>query len=222
MDVNQSITIVTVNFKTPLLLKESVSSVLAHYPGIPYVLVDNGGCSESLRVVRELGGRPHVTVVENSQNVFHGPGMNRGIARVTTPYVFTLDSDTKVLKGGFLELMLAEFEKDPLLFAIGWMRYVNSQGVASPKQHLKRGMEYIHPFAALMDREKFLTLPSFLPAGSPATRTMAAAKNKGYHLKPFPIEKYIWHKVAGTRGLFRGRYTPPTNSVPGKWRKHRI
>jgi len=220
--VKENVTIITVNFKTPTLLQDCVTSVLSNYPGVPYILIDNGGCDVSLALVRKYARKPNFTTIENTTNRFHGPALNQGVQIATTPYIFTLDSDTKVIKSGFLELMLAEFESDPDLFAIGWLRYTNAQGVASPKQHLKRGMEYIHPYACLMDAAKLRTLPSFLPSGSPATRMMAAASMKGYHLKSFPIEKYVWHKIAGTRGIFEGRYRPPTDSKPVKWRKHKI
>jgi len=174
-------------------------------------------------MVRKLAKQDHITHIENAKNKFHGPAMNQGIRAAGTPYVFTLDSDTKVLKGGFLELMLKQFQDDPLLFALGWLRYTNAQGIASPKQELKRGMKYVHPYAALMDRKKFLRLPArFLPAGAPSTKVMWMADKKGYHLESFPIKKYIWHKIAGTRGLFDGVYLPKTNMKPGKWRKHKI
>jgi glycosyltransferase involved in cell wall biosynthesis len=217
------ITVITANFKTPTLLKECVTSFLSYYPAIPYVLIDNGGCKDSLRVVRELAQKENVTAIYNPKNVYHGPALNQGIRVASTPYVFTLDSDTRVLKGGFLELMKKAFEKDPLLFAIGWLRYVGPQGVATPKQELKRGMKYVHPYASMLDRARFLSLPvRYIPAGSPATKLMHAALKAGYHLESFPVEKYIWHKIAGTRGRFGGEYLVPTDRKPTKWRKHRI
>lgn len=217
------VTIVTVNFKTPSLLKACVSSVLAHYPNIPYILVDNGGCKESKSTVKGYDRLPNFTTILNDKNKYHGGGMNQGVRIAETRYVFTLDTDTKVLKPGFLEAMQKRFEEDELLFALGWLRYTNAQGVASPKQELKRGMKYIHPYACMLDRKKFLRLPArFLAAGAPSTRVMAAANKKGYHLESFPIEKYIWHQIAGTRGRFGGRYLVPTDTPLTKWRKHRI
>lgn len=217
------VTIVTVNFKTPSLLSDCVESVLSHYPSIPYVLVDNGGCPSSKAIVEKFAQKENVTAILNPVNKFHGGGMNQGFHAATTPYVFTLDSDTKVIKGGFLELMVKRFEDDPLLFALGWLRYTNAQGVASPKQSLKRGMKYVHPYAAMVDRKKLLGLSArFLPAGAPSTKVMHAAAMRGYHLESFPVEDYIWHKIAGTRGIFGGRYLPKTDAQPGKWRKHRI
>lgn len=224
MDVNDRVTVVTVNFKTPKLLRVAVTSLLSHYPNIPYVIVDNGGCKDSLRMAREFAKRDNITAIENPKNKYHGPGMNQGIRASSTPYVFTLDSDTRVDKGGFLELMLSEFEQDERLFALGWLRYVGPQGVASPKQRLKRGKPYVHPYACLLDRGKFLSLKArFLPAGAPSVAVMHEAVNhKGYHLKSFPIDQYIWHMVSGTRGRFGGEFLPRTDQAMTRWRKHRI
>lgn len=217
------ITVITVNFKTPSLLKDCVSSVLAHYPNIPYILVDNGGCKESRRIVEGYGKLSNITTILNPKNKYHGPALNQAIKLISTPYFFTLDSDTRILKGGFLEKMKEEFKKDSLLFAIGWLRYVGPQGIASPNQSLKRGMKYIHPYASMLDREKFRALPArYLPSGAPATKLMHSALKAGYHLEPFPIDKYVWHKIAGTRGIFGGECLVPTDRKPVRWKKHRI
>jgi hypothetical protein len=139
-----------------------------------------------------------------------------------TPYAFTLDSDTRTLKGEFLELMLAEFEKDETLFAIGWMRYVGNSGVPTPHQENKHGYPYVHPYASLLDIAKYHTLRPFNTSGAPANFTMRDAIQKDYTLASFPIKKYVEHKIAGTRGRFEGRYNPPTDLPPKKWRPHRI
>jgi len=220
--LQDKITVISVNFKTPALIRDCVSSLRAFYPSVPYILLDNGGCVESLVTIRDLGKKHRVLTIENGQNIGHGPGLHRGITHASTPYVFLLDSDTRVEKGGFLEKMLALFENDPKLLAAGWLRYVNASGVAGPKQELKRGMPYVHPYACLLDREKYLRLPTFINSGAPATRLMSAVRRKGLHLVSFPIEEYVWHKVAGTRGCFGGECRVPTGMKKTKWRKHRI
>lgn len=216
------VTAITVNFRTPELIRDCVTTFGKFYPQIPHILIDNGGCQESLRVMRELARKPNIVLIENQQNKGHGPGLHQGILFAATKYVFTLDSDTRVERGEFLELMLGEFRHDPSLFALGWLRYTNASGVASPRQELKRGMEYVHPYACLLDRGKYLKLHPFIHSGAPATRLMSSAKRSGYRLASFPIERYIWHKVAGTRGCFAGECRVPTNARKLPWRKHRI
>jgi glycosyltransferase involved in cell wall biosynthesis len=213
------VTVITVNFKTPELIGGCISSFQQFYPHLRYVVVDNGGCVESLRVLRGIGT---IELVENPQNIGHGPALHQGISLSTTRYVFTLDSDTTTHKGGFMERMLSVFEGDPKLFALGWLRYTNESGVASPKQELKRGMKYVHPHACLLDREKYGGLHPFIHSGAPATRLMMSAAVAGYGLESFPVEEYIEHKVAGTRGKFGGQCKVDTDARPGKWRMHRI
>lgn len=216
------ITVVSVNFKTPDLIRDCVVTFRKFYPDLPYIVIDNGGCVTSLVTIRDLAKKLSLIVVENGYNKGHGPALHQGVLMATTPLVFTLDSDTRTLKGGFLENMVKMFDHDPLLFAVGWVRYVNAAGVAGPHQRLKRGMPYVHPYACLLSRGKYSKCHPFISSGAPATRLMASARKKGFHLKSFPVEKYIWHKVAGTRGHFGGLCKVPTDMKKSKWRKHRI
>jgi len=217
------VTAVTVNFKTPQLVKDCVVSVLKFYPGLPYVLIDNGGCKRSLSAVRELKKKyPHVHLIENDRNIGHGPALNQGLKHVSTPYALLLDSDTRAKKPGFIERMLKAFKEDPKLFAIGWLRYVGHNGVATPQQNGSQGKKYIHPSTCMLDVKKFQGLHPFVHSGAPATKLMHSARKKKYHLKYFPVSEYIWHKVAGTRGMFGGECRVKTDAKPGKWRKHRI
>ena len=216
------ITAISVNFRTPRLIQDCVGSFSRHYPHVHHILIDNGGCPQSIGIMRGLAKRAEVTLVENDTNRGHGPALHQGVSLVKTRYVFLLDSDTRTEKGGFLEEMLSRFEADARLFALGWLRYTNENGVASPKQHLKRGMEYVHPYACLLDVVKYKKLHPFIHSGAPATKLMHSAKKAKYRLARFPIERYIWHKVAGTRGCFGGECRVPTNMRMMKWRKHRI
>jgi len=222
-----SITAVTVNFKTPKLIYDCVNSFHAHYPGVQHIIIDNGGCEKSLKLLRKLQGKELLTLLENGENTGHGPALNQGIANVETPYVFLLDSDTKTEHGGFLEKMLELFEQDAKLFACGWLRKVDTKtGVAyrvskgSPLPNV--GLAYIHPYACLMDVEKFRRGRGFANRGAPALEPMLDAFHNGYTVKAFPIEDYIWHKVAGTRGLFGGRFAVKVTEEPGTWKRYNI
>lgn len=216
-------TVVCVNFKTPDLTRDCISSLRQFYPNVKIILIDNGGCDASLKMARQLGEMYDLTVIENRDNIGHGPALNQGIHLATTPYVFTLDSDTRTEKGGFIEEMIGKFKADASLFALGWLRYTGESGVATPKQELKRGMKYVHPYACMLDREKYLGLSTgFIHSGAPAAALMSVAGEAGYGLEDFPVDEYIWHKVAGTRGCFRGQCKVPTDRKPEKWRHHRI
>lgn len=219
--LSESVTTITVNFKTPELTYDAVKTFKTFYPDVPYVLVDNGGCLKSLALGRRMAHKNWVHFVSNSKNVGHGLALNQGLALVETPYAFLLDSDTVTNTGGFLEQMLAEFE-DEAVFAVGWLRYVNNSGVAYRGSKGGMGMPYIHPYACLLDVEKFHSLCPFVDTGAPAIRLMRKALAGGFKLLGFPVEDYVWHKVAGTRGLFKGDCHPNTSALPGTWHRRAI
>lgn len=164
-----------------------------------------------------------MTLIKNEDNTGHGPALNQGLRYVYTPYVFLLDSDTRTNKGGFLEEMLELFDNDDSLFAAGWLRMVNPHnGVSFAKQNTNHGLRYIHPYACLMDMGKFWHLKRFTATGAPALELMKDVKRKGFKTYDYPIKDYIWHKEAGTRGLFGGRIKPGVGERPGAYHWRRI
>jgi len=146
-------------------------------------------------------------LLRSDVNIGHGPGLCRCLEEVETPYVFTLDSDTVTIKGGFLELMLRRLETNEQLFALGWLRYVNHNGVAFSEPNPK-AIRYVHPHAMLFDFVKYRRLKPFVSAGAPAIKLMTSAAEAGYEVEDFPIQKYIRHLIAGTRRLYRGHWDP--------------
>lgn len=221
-DKMNNITCLTVNFKTPELTYDCINTFRNFYPDIQHIIIDNGGCEKSLKLLRKCQGKNIITLVENKENVGHGLALNQGIELITTDYVFLLDSDTKVKKGDFLEKMLDLFQEHENLFAIGWLRKVNDAGIAYRGPVPNTAINYIHPYGCLMDVNKFRELSPFTARGAPATNTMRDAMNKGYIVKDFPISDYIWHKVAGTRGMFGGDIKPDTLEEPGQWIRKKI
>ena len=215
------VTVVTANFKTPELIGDCVSSFHSFYPDVHHIVIDNGGCEESLEILEAID---FIELVRNAKNVGHGPALHQGILLSTTRYVFTLDSDTKVEEGGFLEMMLKAFEADPKLFAIGWLRYVDGAGrvYRDRERGKRRGHPYVHPFASLIDKDKYFNLPPYQLLPAPAFPLMLGVIEKGYHLQAFPIAKYIWHKIAGTRGYFPRTMNITVNSKKGTWESRRI
>lgn len=220
------ITAISVNFKTPDLIANCRDTFAQYYPDLIHILIDNGGCAESLAVLREIKDRDNkVVLLENLGNAGHGPALNQGLALTGTRYAFLLDSDTEIQQGGFLEKMLAKFS-NVQLFAVGWLRWTNERGLAVHERDVERvqhperqWLPYIHPYACLLDTVKFRELEPFAKTGAPATNLMRSAREHGYSVADFPIDQYIWHKGAGTRALFDGQIRPATRAEPGQWRK---
>lgn len=209
-----TVTIITVNFKTPGLIADCLTTFRRFYDDVPYIVVDNGGCRESIETIKTF----NVNLIENERNIGHGPAINKAMVEVVTPYAFLLDSDTRTDRRGFLEKMVQLFKADANLFGVGMLRHVNDNGVRA-----KEGTPYIHPYACMLDVAKFKQVRPFTGRGAPALHTMQDAQARGWAVASFPIEDYIWHMVAGTRGWFKGKFLPDTDERPREqWTRYNL
>jgi hypothetical protein len=80
-----------------------------------------------------------------------------------------------------------------LLYAIGKRGYANRWGYG-PISERERWTYYVHPFAAVIDRRKYFTLPPFVHHGAPLYRNMWGATKAGYHLRHVTIEDHVVHR----------------------------
>ena len=188
------VTVVSVNLKTLGLTRAMYESLREFYPDVRVILVDNGSRDASTAYIREqASSHSHTKCILNKGNLGHGGGLNQAIRKAVTPFVFTIDTDCIVKHGGFLELMVQQFGKDPKLFALGSLDKRGTSG-------LKRGpYPYVHPWASMLDRAKYLKLQPFARGGAPAMRTMLDAERKGFHFGNFPVRQYVRHIGGGTR-----------------------
>ena len=205
------------NYCTKELTSEAVRTMLLFYPKIPITIIDNGSKDDSTEYIKVLGKKYlNITAILNEKNVGHGLAMNEGIRLAKTPFVFLYDSDASLTRGGLLEAMLAEFAKKPKkLYAIGWLRQVDKfSGVPTGA----KGMPYVHPHAAMIDRGKFMQLKPMENSGAPCTANARSALAKNFQLQDFPIRKYIEHLEAGTRRMFHGHWKPKATVKAKAWR----
>lgn len=216
--VYEKVTVILVNYCTKALTNEARRTMQLYYPNIPIILIDNGSGDASTLYVKTVGDmHENITAVLNEKNIGHGPAMNEGIRLAKTPYVFLYDSDASLKAGGLLEAMIAELEKNPKLYAIGWLRRVDKfSGVPTEG---KGSMTYVHPHAAMIDREKFLELEPMENSGAPCTANMRAALAKDFQLQDFPrLQKCVAHLGAGTRRMFNGRWFPTATTRRRIWK----
>ena len=219
--VTRYVSAVMVNYRTPRLTCQAVESFTKYYPDVPLLLIDNGSDKTSVATIQGLAN-DHPSVVAHllDTNIYHGPALHLGFTLLSTPYILTLDSDILIKKPGCVETMFSLFQADSRLYALGWLRWVNDNGVASrdgkprPKLH-----PYIHPYFALFDRAKYLTLPPFFRDGAPCRVNMVRALQSGYHIQSFPVEDYVEHLIAGTRRMYKGRWDPRPGEDGIGWRK---
>ncbi len=109
---------VVVNYEAGPLLAECVASLLGDdSAGEPQVvIVDNGSRDGSVAGVRDRF--PEVSVVDPARNLGYAAAANRGIAATRTPFVVVCNPDIQVVPG-VAAAMLARFEADPVLGALG-------------------------------------------------------------------------------------------------------
>lgn len=217
------VTMVTVNFKTLKLTRRAIQTFRQHYPDLPMIVYDNGSDDLSTVYIAGLQNKDeNCEAILDSKNRGHGPALHQLVRRVETPYVLLYDSDCEVLEGGFIELMLAEFDEDETLYAIGWLRHLNDNGVpftwhVPPPKTKERFHPYVHPHCALLDVAKYKQLKGFIDHGSPGLFNMQDAVAKGFTLKKFPVKKYVKHWEAGTRRMFGGHWHPADSVRPKPW-----
>lgn len=197
--MNDSISTVIINFQTPDLLKVAVESFRYYYPQIDLLIVDNGSKDNSLEVICELEKlSPKKTrTVFFKKNIYHGPAMHRVMSAINKKYVFFLDSDTETKECGFLEQMQTELETSTNIYGIGQQVMVNKRGF-----QVEKGAIILAPAYMMLHRSLYFTLPPFERHGQPVLKNFIVAQQRGYLLKPFPIEKFIKHRWRGTASRF--------------------
>lgn len=193
-----NVTAIIVNYNTPDLLKACVASIRKHYPTLDIVIVDGSETDETHRELRDT----HTFTIPVKFNIGHGPGLNMGIRACETDYVLLVDSDVTIDKPGVIEELL----KIPsYAYGCGQVVEVNEHG-----SNVEKGIRYLHPHFALINRTAWGMFPPFMNHGAPLLNTMKAKP----HVVNFPwLEKYITHKGRGTRVL------NPEGFKPGNWDK---
>ena len=188
------VAVVIVNHKTLDLTRQCLESFRQFYPDVLIYLIDNGSGDDSAQYVKNCTDK-HVISVSNNTNCGHGGALHQATELCQQRYLFTLDSDTITHRGGFLELMLAEFAKEPAPYAVGFECETNENGYNT---YTGKGVRYIHPFASMYDLWIYRTLRPFLHHGAPAIENMIDANVQGLGLVHFPIDQYIEHLEGGT------------------------
>ena len=223
MTIANSITTIVVNYKTEHLLRQCLTTFRAHFPTVPLIVIDNNSADGSTQYIQGLAD---ATAIINTTNVGHGPALDQGIALVTTPYFFTLDSDCEIKTPEFLGEMLTKLEANPALYAVGWLRYVDRCTGVPLEWHTDsrppigdRFIPYLHPYAGLYRLSTYKQLLPFFDHGAPCLNNMRDACDKGIPVENFDLSQGVMHWKAGTRRLFHGHWHPNDNQRPGAWNK---
>lgn len=199
--LHNKVTALLINYRTRNLSSISINNLQYFYPRINKLIIDNGSHDSSSSSFLELVKiNNSFSMIQNDSNINHGPALDQGIKSISTPYILTIDSDCIIIRGGFLEKMLAKMSASNA-YAAGKLIHINRFGYEIP--HKKGSFTpYIQPFCMIIDKEKYLQLKPFIHHGSPGINNMYSAIKKGYQLIDFPIENYVYHIGHGTCGRF--------------------
>jgi glycosyltransferase involved in cell wall biosynthesis len=183
---------VIVHHNTPYLLKAAVWSLRSMYPSLEILVVDSGSSQDVAAEARSIVHAAHGKVIHRNENVHHGPGMDIGLRDVASRYVLLFDSDCIAFRNGFIEGMMSQLDRGDA-YMCGEMMTVDGSGF-----NAEEGQPYIHPKCALVDRERYLTLPPFEKHGAPCLTNQRAASEAGMRLIDFPVDDHIFHLGRGT------------------------
>ncbi len=202
VEIRPSVRVVIVHYRTIDLLQTAVTTLRAHYPNIPLTIVDNGATEETRRAVEEVRrlSPEYTQVISVEENGGHGPGMDLAIRQAEEHYIFCLDSDTVVDRGGFLEEMSAQLqsEGDQMMLGVGRIVYMDRRGFGAGERQGRHTIPALDPAYMMIDAQLYRTLPRFAHHGSPVVGTFAAAQKRGLQIGRFEIETYITHLHRGT------------------------
>lgn len=202
VDDQPSVRVVIVHYRTIDLLQNVVDSLRSFYPRVPLTIVDNGATLQTRAAIEEvrLASPDHTDVISVEENIGHGPGMDLAIREAEEPYLFCLDSDTVVDRGGFLEGMVAQINPGSAekLLGVGRIVFMDRRGFGAEKRGGRHVIPALDPAYMLIDSRLYRTLPPFAHHGSPVVGTFVAAEQRGLKVGRFAVETFITHLHRGT------------------------
>ena len=212
--------VVVVNFNTARLISQllfSLYRILGRSEFAIVVVVDNGSTDASRQILESLAEAQLIQLVANSEQQYHGPGLNQGISWLADrqesadradqiQYVWSLDSDVVVLRGDAARDALGAFDGTGAA-AVGQI-----QANPMTRRALRNNPSMLSPFSLILDPVQMWqpSIPPFLDDGAPATAMQVAADADGLRLVPFPfVERgYLIHLGRGTlRAIAESRDT---------------
>jgi glycosyltransferase involved in cell wall biosynthesis len=209
---NELVTGLTVFYKTPHLIDLSLKSFRRFYPDVKLIIVDQSGgddCTESLRGF--VKNDKYSDLIELDRNYGHGPGLNRGIKYIQTPYVYIFDSDSEMIRADMLEKMLEL--TNPNVYGVGWSRKTTRGGSHRDGANYDDPVvvKYLHPLACLISMKMYKKFRPFRSGGAPFCEAMSDIKDTGRWdelIVDFPVigsrgqPVYIRHGSGHTRARY--------------------
>jgi GT2 family glycosyltransferase len=127
---NMDISIIIVNYNTKDLTLDCIDSILSEGSLLKkeIIVVDNNSTDGSIDSLSKLQNNSVIHLIRNSQNLGFAKANNQGIKIAKSPYIFLLNSDTKVKKYA-IEKLVSYAKKHEDVGAIG-SKLLNPDGSA--------------------------------------------------------------------------------------------
>jgi len=218
-----NVTAVTVVYKTIDYVTEVYKTFRSFYPTLRYILVDNSGGDECTRMMREWTKTdPNLTLIELSENVGHGYGMQVGINHSKTDFLFIFDTDIIFKEGGFIEKALGLFEEDT--YGVGWIIDISwPDGKAINTKYTGEILHYLFDGFWFTNKHVYAKFHKLHKYGLPLFQAMRDIHEEGLSqriLKPLFTgnrDRYLYHYSGGTRKI----YGDVEDVVPGWGKRHK-
>jgi len=202
-------TAIIVSYNTADLLRACYNSIRKFYPELPVIIIDGSHHANECFTYSKSIADKFTRVANVEFNIGHGPGMKLGIGMCQTNYFLLIDSDVTIDKAGVIEGMEATHQSkaDTLVYGCGKVVQVNETG-----NNVDKGINYLHPYFALINKTAYLNHEPFINHGAPLIKTMLSIFYPNI-LVSFPVDEFVTHKGRGTREL------KPKEFTPGYWDK---
>jgi hypothetical protein len=181
------IPVIAVSYNTPGLVKTLLETFRAHYKNKFYI-IDGSNQENAQQIGLVCQQFDNVEFIHFDYNIHHGPGMAWAFQNLPlSGPVLVIDSDVVVVRGGFIETMLAEL--NPEDYGVGNVYPVNEEGFDMTDDAV--GIAYLHPACMLCNIDVVRQWPMPIRHGAPMFPTMKAIHNAG---KSHLLKSLAWLK----------------------------
>lgn len=196
------VSIVTVNYNTPGLLRDLLESIRKYCPAFPVYVVDGSDNIDKIREVQNIARNyDNVILFSMGKNIHHGPGIDFGIRKAKSRYVLLLDTDSIILKPGLIEVLLEKLDGN---YGIGKIEFVDQNGWNVKDEN---GIPYLHPRCALIDKKQYFLYEPAIKHGAPMIAAMKDIYEKGRSsglINYDNLNDFYYHIGRGTVNLTGG------------------
>lgn len=204
---NPQVTILIPNYKTPELTKLCLRLLRKNTDPqtAKVIVIDNNSQDESLTYLRglswiELIERPGIA--GESPALSHSRALDAALARVTTPYVLSIHTDTLVKNSQWLDFLIKQIERDTQIAGVGSWKLENiswfkklAKAIEAKLQKAEESAYYLRSHCALYrtDLLKKFQL-TFSDGGEVAGKVLhEKLVGQGYQMVFLPSETLLYY-----------------------------